>query len=70
MPLAQSCEWNHAMQTAPTFCFQSPTILNFLLRKSLLFSYQSLKGALSDLFISYLLNILISSSILSSKRMK
>jgi len=31
---------------------------------------QRLKGALSDLFISYLLNILISSSILSSKRMK
>ena len=28
------------------------------------------KGALSDLFISYLLNILISSSFLSSKRMK
>jgi len=30
----------------------------------------NLKGALSDLFISYLLNILISCSIVSSKRMK
>jgi len=30
----------------------------------------SFKGGMSDLFISYLLNILISSSILSSKRMK